>query len=96
MKIYISGKITGLEYSEAYSNFEKAENTVLQTGNEAINPMKLVPFNPSYDWGDYMKKDIELLFTCDAIYMQRNWFKSKGARIELAIAKEFYIKVFYE
>jgi hypothetical protein len=47
-------------------------------------------------WENYMLVDINALFKCDAIYMLKNWFYSKGSRIERAIAIEMDIIIIYE
>jgi hypothetical protein len=93
-KIYISGKITGLEPKQAFKKFEKAEEFLKNyLGYNVINPIKQCP--QQENWSDYMLKDIELLFDCDAIYMLSNWQDSKGARIEHAIAKELGLRILY-
>lgn len=88
MKIYISGKITGLSLVVAEMNFEKVEKIILDLGHEPINPMKIIPYDPKLTWEDYMIGDIKALFECQAIFMQENWAESKGARIERSIAFE--------
>lgn len=100
-KIYISGKITGRPYDEAKKVFDEAEEYLLSfkenlSGNiEVINPMKAVPQNNAMRWIDYMVKDIELLATCDAIYMLKGWEHSQGARIEHALAVGAGINTIY-
>jgi hypothetical protein len=96
MKIYISGQITGLEYTESYLNFEDAEKKLnTATKYEVVNPMKL-NHNHDKSWENYMLEDIKALFECDAIYMLKNWGSSKGARIERSIAIEMGIDIIYE
>lgn len=94
MKIYISGKITGIE-DEAYKLFEIAENKLKLDGYEVVNPMKL-PHNHDKSWEAYMKECIVALMSCDTIYMLSNYYRSKGAFLEIALAKELRIKVIYE
>lgn len=94
MKIYISGKITGLDLKDALANFEKAETELVAKGFEPINPMKKVSEQQGKTWKEYMLADIEILWDCEAIYMLDNWKDSKGARIELAIAKELDLEIF--
>lgn len=99
MKIYISGKITGLTYQEAFSKFEKAENKVLAEILEidkVINPMRIHPRFPERAWEEYMAIDIAELLYCDAVYMLKCWGQSKGGRVEYAIAKELGMKIFFE
>ena len=95
-KIYISGKITGLEISEAQSKFKEAEFELLRLELNPVNPMEHVPFNPDWEWKDYMLADIALLFDCEAIYMLDNWGSSEGARIERQIAIEHGMRVLYQ
>lgn len=95
MKVYISGKITGLEYHEAYKKFEDAEKEVRNMGGVPVNPMKL-EHKPSADWYDFMEKDISELLRCEGIYMLENWGNSKGARIEYNIAREMDLKIVFQ
>jgi hypothetical protein len=34
-----------------------------------------------------MQEDLKELFTCDAIYMLKNWKQSDGAQVELKVAQ---------
>lgn len=83
-KIYISGKITGME-DEAKILFEKAEAELIEKGFEVVNPMKL---NHDHDksWKSYMRVCVDTLFDCDYIYMLDNWQLSRGAKIEYNLA----------
>ena len=94
-KIYISGKITGIE-EEAKNLFKNAEEILTSQGFIVFNPMELVPYNPSYEWSDYMKDDIKILTECDAIYMLDNWTESKGAKIERQLAIDLGLNVIYQ
>lgn len=93
-KIYISGKISGIE-NEAHAIFQRAENELKQLGFEPINPMAL---NHEHDksWHSYMKEDVKALCDCNAIYMLSNWADSKGAIIEHTIAMYLGLDVIYE
>jgi len=93
-KIYISGKISGIE-EEALELFAKAESELQYKGFVMVNPMKL---NHQHDksWHSYMKEDVKALCDCDAIYMLSNWTDSKGAIIEHTIAMYLGLKVLYQ
>jgi hypothetical protein len=93
-KIYISGKISGIE-AEAPKLFEKAEKELSEHGFLVVNPLKL---NHQHDksWHSYMKEDVKALCDCDLIYMLSNWKDSKGAIIEHTIAMYLGLKVVYE
>ena len=95
-KVYISGKISGLEYADAFASFEKGENYInSQTNYTAVNPMKLEHIHDQ-SWESFMLEDIKALFTCDAIYMLKSWEQSRGAKIEKCIAFEMGIEIIYQ
>lgn len=96
MKIYISGKITGLPISEVIERFGEATTFICLKGHIAVNPIDVCPIDENKEWADYMGEDIRALLKCDAIYLLNGWIESKGARIECLIAKEMGMKVFYE
>jgi hypothetical protein len=96
MKIYISGKITGYEISEAALKFKKTENYLIVKGFDPINPFKLNETYPEKTWEEYMVLCVKYLFECEAIYMQIDWGQSKGARVEHAIARELGLIIYYE
>jgi hypothetical protein len=94
MKIYISGKITGIE-DKAPGIFEAAQKRLGSLGHEVVNPITI---NHEHDksWGSYMKADVKALCDCDAIYMLSNWKDSRGATIERKIAMLLGLSVIYE
>jgi hypothetical protein len=94
-KVYISGKISGLSYEEAFKNFEDAEKEVKDMGGIPVNPMKL-DHKENADWYDFMEKDLAALLRCDGIYMLKNWGDSKGARCEYFLAKSLDLKVVFQ
>lgn len=93
-KIYISGKITGIE-NEAPALFEAAEFALKDSVNIVINPIKL-PHKHANTWEAYLREDIKALCDCDTIYMLKNWTQSKGAMLELELAMELGLKVIFE
>lgn len=95
-KVYISGKITGLDYQEAYNKFESAEKEVINFGGAPVNPMKICDNDPTKTWEDYMEIDLAALLRCEGIYMLNNWGASKGARVEYAVAKELGLTILFQ
>ena len=93
-KIYLSGKITGLEQLEYELIFDLAEIIAIEEGFEPVNPVKL---NHNHDktWASYMKHDIKAMMDCDAILMIPNWSNSKGATTELELAYKLEMEVIY-
>lgn len=85
MKVYISGKITGLPITEAEERFKDAEELISALNLTPVNPLKNgLPRHSS--WEEHMAKDIELLKQCEAIFMLENWEDSRGAKIEYDFA----------
>ena len=95
-RIYISGRITGLDYKEAFDKFEQAEKELTAKGYEVVNPMKLVPFNKDWSWFDYLSADIKLMENCAHIYMLSNWRESGGASVEHEAAKWNNFAIIYQ
>ena len=59
MKIYISGKITGLDYSEALKKFEDAEFILKSDTVEVVNPMT-IKHDHDKSWGNSCEKILRL------------------------------------
>ena len=94
MRIYLSGKITGLDnYKE---NFARAESVLKSYGHTVINPCKVGDIYPDLEWDDYMCLDMALIRLCDAVYFMNNWKDSKGATIENEYAKQIGREIIYE
>ena len=91
MKVYISGKISGLPISEVQRNFSEAERHLEEIGHEPVNPTK--NDDQTKNWSEHMVDDIEMLMGCEAIYLLDNWEDSKGARIEYRIAVELGLEI---
>ena len=88
MKVYLSGKISGVEITEAQNKFAEAEKLIrCKFGYDVINPLKL-PHDHGHTWEEYLKEDIKAMLTCDSIYMLSDWEISRGATVEYNLAKE--------
>ena len=95
MRIYISGKISGLPLDDVKVRFADAKAFLDEIGFEAVNPLEKV-LTDDAPWEQHMVKDIELLFSCDAIYMMDNWMDSTGAGIEYDIAMRTGKDIWFE
>lgn len=89
-RIYVSGPISGIK--NYIHNFEAAENYLLGQGFEVVNPVKL-PEQPNYAL--FMRQDIKELLCCTHIYMLDKWWMSKGAIVELIVAKVCGVVISY-
>lgn len=95
MKVYISGKISGLDLVEAKKNFIKAELRLKHQGHEVMSPKGIMDF-AGFEHEDYMHVCKAMVDVCDAIYMLSNWQTSRGSREELNYAKEWRKEVLWE
>lgn len=94
LKIYLSGKISGLVIEDAFDKFEWYENYLSQKFT-VINPMKLKPAFGLHYWPFYMLRDLWELHRCDAIFLLPDWQDSKCAKIEKRFAEWCWIEVVY-
>lgn len=98
--IYLSGKITGTD--DYKSRFSLAEQKLKNKGVQVLNPVKagmylarsLAPEVPT--WVQYMKCSIKLMMKANCIYMLKGYEESKGARLELLIARVLKFNIMYE
>ncbi len=92
MKVYIAGKITGIE-AEARVLFADAARRITENGDTPLNPMGLVDQTPGRKYGEYLADALRILLTqAEAVLYLDNWWISKGARIEFAIAQVLEIE----
>jgi hypothetical protein len=96
MKIFISGRVTGLLRSEAVRNFERGKKLILQNGWDYINPLDLVPENANEP--DSMTILLPLLAdkSCDGILLLNDSKFSPGSHVEETVARYCKKQFFYE
>ena len=94
-KIYISGPISGYNLEERRNSFKIVQEHLKAQDYETVNPMENgLPAEATIH--DHMKRDIELLLTCDMIYMMRHWTHSKGCKVEFDVATAIGLPVLFE
>lgn len=77
MKIYIAGKITGLDnYKEI---FAEVEAELVEQGHEIMNPAVLPA---GFEWDEYMHICFAMIDVCEGVYFITNWEDSPGATKE--------------
>jgi hypothetical protein len=92
-KVYLIGKVTGLDYRKTVKKFAEAEFRLRILGYEVVNPMKIIR-NPTVKWSLAMRVCIStMLEDCDAIYLLPDWKLSIGAKLEYEVANQlqFYL-----
>lgn len=95
-KMYISLPITGREEKERREYAERIIAMIEHTwpDYEIVNPLDN-KLGYSVHWSKHMRKDIEMLIGCDAIYMCKDWQWSHGCKLEHDIATSCGLEVFY-
>ncbi|HSW62372.1 MAG TPA: DUF4406 domain-containing protein [Dissulfurispiraceae bacterium] len=92
-RVYLSGPITGIEEKSA-GLFSEAQKELESKGYEVVNPMALIhDHDKSWEW--YMAVDILAMMGCDCICLLPGWDKSRGARLEHAIAQQKGMDCFF-
>lgn len=95
MKVYIAGKISGLDNAEILKKFYESKKNLEKSGHIVMSPAVLV-LNEGFEHSDYMHICYSMIDVCDAVYMQKDWQKSRGARMELQYAEINRKSVVYE
>ena len=99
MRIYLSGKITGLEKEVYTKQFARAEAFYKAGGFDVVNPVTIgeavLKNNPKAKWEDFMKEDLKALQTCTHIVLLEGWEESKGAKMEKAEAEKMGLEIMY-
>ena len=94
MRCYNSGQIGGIGYLTVISNFRKANEEITRMGLYPVSPLDN-GLRPSRPWVLHMAVDILILASCGNAYFQKNWKKSRGARIEYWMAKFLGITIWF-
>lgn len=93
-KVFISGKVSGLLYSQAKHNFDVAEECYRDLGYTVWNPTRHC--NVTWSWLRCMVVCLWNLAKCDIVYFLPGWEDSRGSRIEHRWAKFLGKTIIYE
>lgn len=102
MKVYIAGPMTGYQEFN-FPQFFQAERELIALGHEPLNPawnngkdLESAIEDAEYNgrgWVEYMRRDLNYLAQADAVCVLEGWKKSKGAQLEVHIAKQLEIPI---
>ena len=85
MKVYICGKLSGLDFEEVKKRFLEAEEFLESLGIQAVSPFDN-GLSVKDDWIKHLCKDLELLHECNYIYMMEGWQDCVRACVEYDFA----------
>jgi hypothetical protein len=95
--VYVAGPISGYNLYEREATFNSAARLLRGEGYEVVNPFEVLRrVCTAHTWSEAMRTDITQMLTCDTIYLLRGWSKSKGASLELYIARALGFTVMEE
>lgn len=103
-KVYVAGPMRGYPNFN-YAAFEAAKEKLENTGLWVVSPREIDRiFHVEVENGELSQAELRKLairimvamVDCDSIYLLRGWVKSKGARMELAIAEFLGLDVHFE
>lgn len=87
MKVYIAGKITGLDREATLEKFEKARQWLAGKGHTVLVPTVL-PESADLTHEDYLHICYAMIDVCDTVYFLPDWIMSEGAKLEKEYAKK--------
>ena len=95
MKVYISGKMAGMNEKQSRAMFKECELALKAKGCKVVNPWDTQDEKKKSckKWGDFIRYDLELLDACDVICLLPSWLNSKGAMVEYHYAKGAGMKI---
>jgi hypothetical protein len=84
-RIYLSGPMS--HYPEHNFPLFNAEADRLRgLGYEVVNPVDINP-NPGTPWAECLKQDLAALLDCDTVALLPDWQASRGAMLEVHVAR---------
>lgn len=94
MRVYTAGPMTGLpDYN--FPAFHEAARRIRAEGHEVHNPAESFDGATDLPRETYMRFDIGLILDSDAVAVLPRWQRSKGARLEVAVAVAIGIPVLW-
>lgn len=90
-KIYLSGKMHGVPEMN-FPKFNRHAKQLRNLGYEVLNPAENPPRSC---WEEYMKLDITNMVTCDTVAVLDDWKNSRGARVEVKLARELGLRIIW-
>ncbi|UEH06348.1 DUF4406 domain-containing protein [Pseudomonas sp. HN8-3] len=89
-RIYLSGPMSGLPGLN-FPNFHSMTASLRASGHTVTNPAEINPEGGT--WTDCIRRDIAALMDCYTVATLPGWENSKGARLEVHIARELGVPI---
>lgn len=93
MRLYIAGPMTAIgPPTWNFPAFHDAAYVLRHWGYQVTNPADH-GINDGWSWADYMRLALSAMLTCDAVAVLPGWRESRGAQLEVGLARELGMPV---
>lgn len=94
MRLCLAGPMTDLPDNN-YPLFYRVAGVLRSAGFHVVNPAEnVLPQGEGAVWTDYMRKSVVQVVHVDGLAVLPGWKKSRGARLEVHLARELGVPVF--
>lgn len=94
-RLYLSLPISNYDLEERRATAGQKKRELESMGYDVFNPLSNgLPADAGTH--AHMKRDIEMLLGCDAIYMMERWLHSAGCKCEFDVATAIGLEVYFE
>lgn len=94
MRLYLAGPMSGLpEFN--FPAFHARASALRLEGHTVLNPAELDGGDTSGTWAEYLRRDLALLLECEAVAVLPGWEKSRGANLEVHVARSLEMPVLH-
>jgi hypothetical protein len=90
-RVYVSGPMTGIPHHN-FPAFHAATAALRAAGYEPVDP-SVHGADPSKTWTDFLRRDLLDLLSCEAVALLAGWESSRGANLEVYVAKSLEMPV---
>jgi hypothetical protein len=91
--ISLGGKLSKEETLYNLNAFHFAAERLRDMGYVVENPAENEDTDPPMDWSGWMRLGLQQLLTCDMIALLPGWVESRGAMVEVTLARELGIEI---
>lgn len=91
-RVYISGPMSGISEMN-YPAFHAAEAKLMEMGYDVENPANNPDPEPK-TWEGFMRLSVRQVCECDCVVCLPGWEDSRGANVEVALAKTLSMGVY--